>query len=413
MLAFDLLSSAAEQIFGPAAAGTLKGIDGPTKGSYRDAAPAHKQHGKYGLQRQYSAASMPKAQQFALGAEATPGTWQTSLTADRLQSLAGFVESPLLERQCLLAVARGTRDDDLEQFRRAFADMDEDGDGVISLRDMQMSLARLQSWSSEKIDVERLFRAADLDGNGTVDFSEFSAACLHTSLAPLDSWLAEQAFHSLDVDGDGLLHRQDLVATFQEVPAGLPHHRKFAIGEWNKHVLQGVRRDLSMSGEFGARATRDGRVVASPHLQRPTPRRQTAPAAPLPTGGMPRVPPPPRKGAKTAAPQGLPVNLAEVLLGGCHLRCDDGDIVLPKDGDFDIVIDGLLPQQHDYVAHKGGNYAAVPEAEAASGAAAFRQLSEAFQNELDQKALYGNLPRVPPAGLMAGGRSSPTYQPRY
>eukprot|EP00929_Paragymnodinium_shiwhaense_P109697 TRINITY_DN76180_c0_g1_i1.p1 TRINITY_DN76180_c0_g1~~TRINITY_DN76180_c0_g1_i1.p1 ORF type:complete len:329 (+),score=70.26 TRINITY_DN76180_c0_g1_i1:64-1050(+) len=159
------------------------------------------------------------------------------LTQDRLNSLVAFASAPMIERCCLFSIAVNTCSADLEQFRSAFKEVDRDGDGVISRRDLSASIDRAAIFFLP-MEEDLLFRAVDMNNDGVVDFTEFVAGCLHASLAPLDHWLADQAFVALDRDHDGYLTTGDLKASFSSPPPGLPPVRKFGIEEWRRVVLQ-------------------------------------------------------------------------------------------------------------------------------------------------------------------------------
>lgn len=154
---------------------------------------------------------------------------------DVLESLSWFSMAPAVARRCVYAVVLNTKAADLEEFRPAFLHSDKDGDGLVSRKDLGVTL----QWASALsiVDPDLFFAAADVDNSGFLDFKKFAAACLYGRLAPMDDWLAEQAFKSLDADHDGALSAADVVKIFGFLPAGLPSQRFFCIMEWTQCIL--------------------------------------------------------------------------------------------------------------------------------------------------------------------------------
>jgi Ca2+-binding EF-hand superfamily protein len=151
----------------------------------------------------------------------------------------------MLERHCILAVASRTDQADLEEFRLAFEDIDEDCDGNLSREEFVKALRYARQKALLPAGTESaafLFNGMALRSDRAVSFTEFASACLHGRLAPLDKWLAEQAFDSLDTDRNGMLQARDVTSVFGELPVGLPRDRPFGLREWRTCLCGGSGR---------------------------------------------------------------------------------------------------------------------------------------------------------------------------
>jgi len=113
-----------------------------------------------------------------------------------------------------LVVASATRQLDfrrLEDLRRAFSEMDTNGDGVLELHEVKASFERAFGCdSAEYRGVDEMFARLDLDSSGTVEYTEFCAAGLG-ELSPEGS-AASAAFKAFDVakESEGKITKEDL-----------------------------------------------------------------------------------------------------------------------------------------------------------------------------------------------------------
>ncbi|TGZ72770.1 hypothetical protein CRM22_001903 [Opisthorchis felineus] len=67
---------------------------------------------------------------------------------------------------------RGTKPEDNEFYRRAFAEFDKDGDGYISAEELQVLMTSFGEALTHD-DIMEMIREADKDGDGKVNFEDF------------------------------------------------------------------------------------------------------------------------------------------------------------------------------------------------------------------------------------------------
>lgn len=98
----------------------------------------------------------------------------------------------------------------VEQLKRAFNELDEDGDGKITVEELQKALTALNGGTVPPLSLVReMIAELDTDGNGTVDFEEFSTnqnSSLREELTTSDPTARLQAtFAVFDRNGDGFI----------------------------------------------------------------------------------------------------------------------------------------------------------------------------------------------------------------
>ena len=71
-----------------------------------------------------------------------------------------------------LCQAEQLTEDQIAEFREAFALFDKDGDGTISSSELEVILKSLGQSPTEE-ELQDMINEVDVDGNGTVDFHEF------------------------------------------------------------------------------------------------------------------------------------------------------------------------------------------------------------------------------------------------
>jgi Ca2+-binding protein (EF-Hand superfamily) len=94
--------------------------------------------------------------------------------------------------------------DQLNEFREAFAILDKDGDGKIDVRELG-DLIRSLGQNPTEAELEDIIKEVDADRNGTIDFPEFLALMARKMRATESAEELIEAFKVFDKDGDGLI----------------------------------------------------------------------------------------------------------------------------------------------------------------------------------------------------------------
>eukprot|EP00931_Biecheleriopsis_adriatica_P003549 TRINITY_DN105350_c0_g1_i1.p1 TRINITY_DN105350_c0_g1~~TRINITY_DN105350_c0_g1_i1.p1 ORF type:complete len:572 (-),score=106.06 TRINITY_DN105350_c0_g1_i1:40-1710(-) len=135
------------------------------------------------------------------------------------RSLHNHTTAHPVVRCCLFSIAARTGAAD-SQLAHAFLGADSDGDGLISLEDLEEALSDLDGYKwwwdpVSRLRAEEVLAAANLDHRGCLNFTEFVAAAITDRYENLEQ-LCLKAFYALDADRNGLLQVADLRKLFRE-----------------------------------------------------------------------------------------------------------------------------------------------------------------------------------------------------
>jgi len=130
--------------------------------------------------------------------------------AEAIGNLTKFSRQNKLKRAALHLVARQIDDRKLDQLRAIFTKFDTNGDGLLTIKELNAGLA--QSGMTDAKELHDLAKALDSDHSGSVDYTEFLAATLDQRAA-LDEAACWAAFRVFDKNNDGVIS----VKEFQEV----------------------------------------------------------------------------------------------------------------------------------------------------------------------------------------------------
>ncbi|XP_040385423.1 calmodulin-like protein 5 [Oryza brachyantha] len=111
------------------------------------------------------------------------------------------------------------RQEQIAEFREAFSFFDKDGDGCITLEELD-TVVRSLGQTPTREELAEMIRDVDADGNGTIEFAEFLALMARKAVrcgggggagggADADEELRE-AFKVFDKDQDGLISAAEL-----------------------------------------------------------------------------------------------------------------------------------------------------------------------------------------------------------
>jgi calcium-dependent protein kinase len=124
-----------------------------------------------------------------------------------IEALRDFRNGYKLRKAVLMQIASQCIDSDIENLREIFLKLDVNGDGVLTLAELQEGLSNMPGVNSEEI--EELMNSMDVDKNGTIDYTEFLAASLDKSIYLQEQRLVE-AFRIFDKDGSGKISADEL-----------------------------------------------------------------------------------------------------------------------------------------------------------------------------------------------------------
>mmetsp|Transcript_40526 Transcript_40526/g.35961 ORF Transcript_40526/g.35961 Transcript_40526/m.35961 type:complete len:149 (+) Transcript_40526:87-533(+) len=92
-------------------------------------------------------------------------------------------------------------------LRKIFLQLDENGDGTLTLDELTEGLKKLPDFNQKEI--ERIMESIDTDKSGRIDYTEFLAATMERNVYLKEEKLF-MAFKMFDKDGNGFITPQEL-----------------------------------------------------------------------------------------------------------------------------------------------------------------------------------------------------------
>lgn len=130
------------------------------------------------------------------------------LHPDIVSSLRRFAVYRQIKQLSLNVIARTLTDDEVEDLKEAFEDLDKDCVGVLSVSVLRHAM-QFNGADPSRREMLALFAHLDINGDGWVDFFEFVAATMRPELY-LQPDRLHAAFRELDVDKNGIIDLGDL-----------------------------------------------------------------------------------------------------------------------------------------------------------------------------------------------------------
>src|SRR5690606_12113654 len=101
----------------------------------------------------------------------TGGASTTPRLASVLNNLRDFTASSKFKTGILRIMADQLSEGELQSLRAAFKELDEDGDGQITVAELSRALEKAGT-NARKDEIVQLLQSADVDGDGTLNFEE-------------------------------------------------------------------------------------------------------------------------------------------------------------------------------------------------------------------------------------------------
>ena len=112
----------------------------------------------------------------------------------------------------------GLSEEQCAEFKEAFAIFDKDGDGTITIKELQRGLEK-QGCAAGAEEISGLLSTMDVDGDGVLDYEEFLAATLSAFKMNSANNL-QRAFAYFDKDESGYITADELKLVIEELELG-------------------------------------------------------------------------------------------------------------------------------------------------------------------------------------------------
>lgn len=125
----------------------------------------------------------------------------TPLVSSVYENLKNFSANNKFKRDVLNLMCNSLSEDELKKLRETFKALDENGDGSITVAELQKGFAKAGTSMTQQ-ELEELMRHADIDGDGSISYQELMLASVQKKLSAKEErlWVA---FCKVDLDHDG------------------------------------------------------------------------------------------------------------------------------------------------------------------------------------------------------------------
>lgn len=138
-------------------------------------------------------------------------------------SLIEFSKMNRFKKSILSFIANRTNNKDVEKLRDTFIAMDENEDGLITIKELESAFDKLKI--NDHVDLKSLFEQIDYNKNGFINYTEFLAAMIDEKTYVTEEKLFE-AFRMFDKDNSGkisakevyeVLHTDEQLSSFKDL----------------------------------------------------------------------------------------------------------------------------------------------------------------------------------------------------
>eukprot|EP00210_Caulerpa_lentillifera_P002209 g2123.t1 len=109
----------------------------------------------------------------------------------------------------MAGAAENLTDDQIAEFKEAFALFDKDGDGMITTKELGTVMRSLGQNPTEA-ELQEMINEVDTDGNGIIDFPEFLSLMAKKMKDCNNEDELKEAFKVFDKDGNGFISAAEL-----------------------------------------------------------------------------------------------------------------------------------------------------------------------------------------------------------
>ena len=118
------------------------------------------------------------------------------------------MEASYMKKTILIYLAAKLPEKSMEDLRRLFITVDQNGDGKITIEEFQGALQNF-GHSFTKQEMKHLIEKLDTNNNGYIDYTEFLAGCMKSKIYLSEENL-RRAFSYFDKDGSGFITKDEL-----------------------------------------------------------------------------------------------------------------------------------------------------------------------------------------------------------
>jgi len=141
-----------------------------------------------------------------------PKATNMPLTAGIVDNMKQFRNANKFKKTAMNACARCLPHKQVKELRKLFVSMDANGDGILTMQEIQEALAKAKQSGNGDLDVSQvaqIFASIDVSGNQEIEYTEFLAATMDMAVM-MDESTLWSAFQALDTDGSGNLSKDEV-----------------------------------------------------------------------------------------------------------------------------------------------------------------------------------------------------------
>ena len=132
-----------------------------------------------------------------------------------IKALKTYVSSCKLRKIAMNFIASRLVDDEVENLRKIFQELDTNQNGTISLDELAKGIEKLEETGIKAgNDIKMIFDAMDTDHSGRIEYTEFIASTMDQKLYQREERLLE-AFGMFDRDGSGKITKNELLGVLK------------------------------------------------------------------------------------------------------------------------------------------------------------------------------------------------------